>query len=125
MSAPEATATWPRRLRRIAERMAAAHVLAYPIALLWAVAAIPLTIHLSIRDIDALSGDMDAIGKLVVRRLVWPAVGAAILAHAAGLPWAFGGDAALGMRRFFWSAGLLAAAGAASAAAGWAWLFLR
>jgi hypothetical protein len=105
--------------------MAVAHVLAYPIALLWAVAAIPLTIHLSIHDIDALSGEMEAVGKLVVRRLVWPAAGAAILAHAAGLPWAFTQDAARGMRRFFWSAGLLAAAGAASAAASWGWLFLR
>src|SRR5262245_13321040 len=105
--------------------MAVAHVLAYPIALVWAVAAIPLTIHLSIRDIDALSGDMDAIGKLVVGRLVWPAGASAVLAHAAGFPWAFGSDAALGLRRFLWSAGLLAGAGVLAGVAGWGWLFLR
>jgi hypothetical protein len=102
-----------------------AHVAGYPIALLWAVAAIPLTIHVFIRDINALDGDMPAVGQLVVRRIAWPAGVAFALPHAIALPWAFGREVP-GRGRATWTgiagvAGLGILAGGAS----WLWLLLR
>src|SRR5580704_8892175 len=80
-------------LRRL-ERYVVAHAAAYPIAFVWAVASIPLAIHLNARAIDALHEDLPAIGDLVVRRLAWPAGVVFVLPHLFGIPWAFGRDPA-------------------------------
>ncbi len=106
-------------------RYVVAHVAAYPIAFLWAVASIPIAIHLSIHDLDALHGDMDAIGTLIVGRVALPAGAAFALPHAIALPWAFAREAAR-LRRPTWiGIGALAALGVLVGAASWLWLVLR
>jgi len=118
----------PTRWRRVilgAERLAVAHLASYPLAFLWAVAAIPLTIHLFIHDIGKLDGDMDRIGRLVVGKLIWPAGAAFMTAHALGLPWAIGRDVKLGQRRCLLGLGIEAALGILCGAASWAWLWMR
>jgi hypothetical protein len=106
-------------------RYALAHAAAYPIAFLWAVASIPLAIHLSIHDLDALHDDLDAIGQLVVRRLAWPAGVAFALPHAVAVPWAFGRDPAR-VRNVTWiGLGALTCVGVVLGGASWLWLLLR
>ena len=113
------------RFEQALTRYVIAHVAAYPIAFLWAVASIPLAIHLSIHDLDAMHDDMDAIGKLIVRRLAWPAGAAFAIPHAIALPWAFGRDPAR-LRRPTWiGIGALGALGVLLGAASWLWLVLR
>ena len=92
---------------------------------LWAVAAIPLTIHLYIHDIDALDGAMDLIGRFVVAKLAWPAGVAFTLAHALGVPWVFAGDDRRWQRRCLLGLALEAGLGILGAAATWGWLMLR
>jgi hypothetical protein len=116
---------WPRRLFRAVERVAVAHFAGYPLALLWAVAAIPLTIHLNARALDQLGGDEHAIGDYVVRRLAWPAGAAFVLSHGAAIPWLLARDPSVGVRRCLGILAGLAALGVLSGAASWAWLLLR
>ena len=125
LAAPAPVPSWPRRIFAVVERLAVAHFVGYPIALIWAVAAIPLTIHLSIGAIDQLGGDMDRIGRFVVGRLVWPAAGAFALAHLAALPWILAQDPKRGLRLCLLSLGGLAGLGLLAGAGSWAWLLLR
>ena len=114
-----------KRFNQALTRYVIAHVAAYPIAFLWAVASIPLAIHLSVHDLDALHDDMHAIGQLIVRRLAWPAAAAFVLPHAIAVPWAFGRDPAR-LRRPTWiGIGALTALGVLFGAASWLWLVLR
>lgn len=115
---------WYRRLRKIAERLAVAHFIAYPIAMIWAVAAIPLTIHLFIDDLDRLDGN-DAVGAFVVRKLLWPAATAFVLAHTAAIPWLVAGDPRAGFRRCISVLAGLAGGGILCGGASWLWLHLR
>src|SRR5262245_20910657 len=101
--------SWPRRIFAVVERFAVAHFAAYPIAFVWAVAAIPPTIHLSAGALDQFGGDMDLIGRFVVRRLVWPAGAAFLLAHATPLPWILARDPKRGLRLCLTGLGGLAA----------------
>jgi hypothetical protein len=107
------------------ERYVLAHVASYPIAFLWAVAAIPITIHLLHRQLDALDDDMPAVGDFVVRRLAFPAGVAFTLPHLLALPWAFGRRPARFRRPAWIGIAALAAAGLAFGAASWLWLLLR
>nr|AYM52566.1 hypothetical protein [Aetherobacter rufus] len=100
------------------------HVFAYPVAVVWAMASIPLAIHLFIDEIDLLP-DEEAIGQLVVRRVVWPAGAAFVLVHLASLLWAFAADPALGFARFLKALAGTAAIGALLGIASWSWLMLR
>ncbi len=111
-------------LRRL-ERYVLAHAIAYPIAFLWAMASIPLAIHLNIRAIDALHDDLPAIGDYVVRKLAWPAGVVFVLPHLLGLPWAFGRDPARWRRPTWIGIGAVAAVGVLFGGASWLWLFLR
>lgn len=114
-----------RRARAVLEPLAVAHFAGYPLAFVWAVAAIPLTIHLSIGALDALGGDQAAIGRAVVRRLAWPAGAVFLVAHLAAVPWLVATDWRTGQRRTLFALGVLAAVGVVAGAASWAWLFLR
>lgn len=125
-SPPAAAApSWPRRIFAVAERLAVAHFLGYPIAFLWAVAAIPLTIHLNAAALDAMGNDLDRVGQYVVRRLVWPSGTAFVLAHATAVPWLIARDPRRGQRRTLLALGALAALGVLSGGASWLWLLLR
>ena len=100
------------------------HVFAYPAAVLWAMASMPLAIHLFIREIDLLP-DQQAMGQLVVRRVAWPAGAAFVLAHLASVLWAFAADPALGFKRFLKAYAGIAAVGVLLGLGTWGWLLLR
>ena len=109
---------------KVVERLIAGHFFAYPIAVVWAAASIPLAIHLFIHEIDQLS-DKEAIGQLVVRRVAWPAGVAFALVHLSAGLWAFAAEPALGFKRFIRAVAGIAIVGALFGAASWAWLLLR
>lgn len=113
------------RLRQTIERLAVAHFVAYPIAFLWAVGAIPLTIHLSVHDLDALNGDELAIQKLIVRRLAWPAAAAFATAHVAVAPWLAIEDTKRGLRVFLILIACVAGMGLLAGGGSWLWLLMR
>jgi hypothetical protein len=109
---------------KVIERLFAGHFFAYPIAVVWAAASIPLAIHLFIHEIDQLEGK-EAIGQLVVHRVAWPAGAAFVLVHVSAGLWAFAGDPAVGFRRFIRAIAGIAIVGAVFGAASWGWLMLR
>jgi hypothetical protein len=109
---------------RIVERLMVGHVFAYPVAVVWAMASIPLAIHLFIGEIDLLP-DQEAIGQLVVRRVAWPAGAAFVIVHLASLLWAFAPDPAPGFKRFIKALAGIAAAGVLFGVGSWSWLMLR
>ncbi|MEP7126634.1 MAG: hypothetical protein ABJE95_37225 [Byssovorax sp.] len=109
---------------KIVERLIAGHFFAYPVAVVWAAASIPLSIHLFIHEIDLLP-DKEAVGQLVVRRVAWPAGAAFVLVHLTAALWAFAREPAVGFKRFIRSVAAIAIVGAAFGVASWGWLFLR
>jgi hypothetical protein len=119
------TTSLARRILNVAERLAVAHFVGYPIAFLWAVAAIPLTIHLNAAAIDQIGGEMDRVGQFVVRRLAWPAGVAFALAHATAVPWIAASDAKRGQRISLLCLAALAVLGVIAGGASWLWLILR
>jgi hypothetical protein len=119
---PAKTEPGPKpRSRVLVERLAAGHFFSYPLAVLWAAAAIPLAIHLFHEELDALHGD-DAVGARVVRLVAWPAGAVFVLGHAASLFWAFGRDADRGFHRYLRGVAALGIAGLVVGAASWIWL---
>ncbi len=109
---------------KLVERLIAGHFFAYPIAVVWAAASIPLAIHLFIHEIDLLP-DKEAIGQLVVHRVAWPAGAAFVLVHVSAALWAFAADPALGFKRFIRAVAGIAILGVGFGAASWGWLMLR
>jgi hypothetical protein len=109
---------------KLVERLVAGHFFAYPIAVVWAMASIPLAIHLFIREIDLLP-DKEAMGQLVVRRVAWPAGAAFVLVHVAAALWAFAAEPAVGFKRFIRATAAIAVAGAVFGVGSWGWLLLR
>jgi len=113
-----------RSLRLLVERLAVAHFVAYPIAFLTAVAAIPLAMYLHLEELERL-GDANAIGMAAVRLVAWPAGIAFLLAHVSVARWAFGRDEVRGRRWFLRAVGALAGAIVLFGSASWLWLYLR
>lgn len=109
---------------RIVERLAAGHFFAYPVAVVWAMASIPLSIHLFIHEIDLLP-DKEAVGQFVVRRVAWPAGAAFLTVHLAAARWAFAADPAPGFKRFIQALAGIAAVGVLFGVVSWGWLLLR
>jgi hypothetical protein len=122
--APPVAERPPTLFRRIAEPVASAHFIAYPVAFLWAVAAIPLTIHVSIQKLDAL-GDEQAAANFIVHRLVWPAGASFVVTHLFAVPWLLARDRRRGVRVFLTSVAIEAALAVVSGGASWLWLVLR
>lgn len=110
--------------RKRVERLVAGHFFAYPIAVVWAMASIPLAIHLFIHEIDLLP-DKEAMGQLVVRRVAWPAGAAFVLVHLAAALWAFAAEPAAGFKRFIRATAGIAVVGALFALGSWGWLLVR
>jgi hypothetical protein len=113
------------RSTTIITRLVGGHMFAYPIAFAWMLGAVPLAIAWSEKDLLAID-DEQAMVRLVLRRLVAPALLAFAAGHLPSIPWAFGSGAREPRdRRNFWrgSFGLLALGGLFAAAA-WLW-FLR
>lgn len=69
-------------------RFVAGHFFAYPLALLWAVASMPLVTHLNFQQLDAIARDDKAVGDFVLHRVAWPAGVVFGLLHIAALTWA-------------------------------------
>jgi len=113
-----------RRLPPLA-RYLLAHLAAYPLAFLWAVASIPLAIHLSAPELDALHDDLPAIGDLIVRRVAWPAAAAFVLPHLLALSWAFGGGPERRTPSAWLAIAAVGVAGVIFGGASWIWLFVR
>jgi hypothetical protein len=141
----EATTTAPAKKRRgpFFLRLGLAHLLAYPLAVAWAVGATPLCVA-SIPDkmlmdlpldLDPWKFAHDFMGgsshdaataglRLVLVRILWAALVPFVIEHAIVLPWAIRGTARA--RRAFWIAtGAIAAIGVFGGAADWIWLIAR
>jgi hypothetical protein len=112
-------------LRVVIERLSVAHVVAYPIAFVTAVGAMPLTLVLYFHELEKLSDDMPAVGQFVTYRVLWPAGFVFLLVHATVAPWAFGRDEAWGRRWFLRAVGALAGSIVLFGGASWLWLYLR
>jgi hypothetical protein len=122
--APPVAERPPSRFRRIAEPVASSHFISYPLAFLWAVAAIPLTIHVSVHRLDAL-GDDQAAANFIVHRLAWPAGASFLVTHLFAVPWILARDRRRGVRIFLTSVAIQAALAVLSGGASWLWLVLR
>jgi len=112
-------------MRRVVERVVVAHVAAYPIAFLTAIAAMPLTMYLHLSAMAKLEDNPDVIGMYVVRLVAWPAGGVFLLAHLLVAPWVIDRDEVRGRRWFLRAAGALAGVVVLFGAASWLWLYLR
>lgn len=111
--------------RLLFERLVLGHLAGYPLAFLWAVASIPLTIHLFFAELAPLESDPALMGKAVVRLVAWPAGAVFLLAHVVGLAGGLAQDPLRGKRIFFGGLGALAGMGLLAGAGSWLWLFLR
>lgn len=125
---PPASSPQTRSVRAyvFASRLFIAHVLAYPLAFVAAVAAMPVAIHLSFETIEALVAehgrDVTIVGHYVVRLVAWPAGLAFALPHLSVIPYALdrGGHRA---RRAHWVVlGAVAALILAAGGISWVWL---
>lgn len=104
-------------------RLGIAHLLSYPIAFAWAVAAIPPFI-VTLPQSFLVNEPVEAVVRVVLHRLAWPSLGIFVAQHLVVVPWAVRGtDRA---RRFFWwSTGAIAAIAIVGGGAFWLWLVLR
>jgi hypothetical protein len=110
--------------RASVERLLVAHLLAWPLGLLWAFAAMPFAFPLFEAELVRID-DPQAVGWFIAWKVLWVAGGAFLLGHLAALPWAFGREGGAGRRIFLWGMGGLAGLGLVAGGAGWAWLHLR
>jgi len=111
--------------RRFVERLAVGHLFGYPLAFVWAVASMPLAIHFHFDRLEPLSHDADAMGKLVVRLVAWPAGVVFVLSHLFALGWALGGDKKKAQWIYLGGFGGMLALGVLFGGGSWLWLFLR
>ena len=106
-------------------RFVAGHIFAYPLAFVWAIASMPLAMHLHFDQLAPLEGNDEAIGKYVVRLVLWPAAIVFVLLHLCALVWAIDQRHAKSQWFFFGGFGALLASGVLFGAASWLWLMLR
>jgi hypothetical protein len=110
-----------------ATRLMIAHMIAYPVAFVWAAAAIvPALTTLST---DALALPADQIADKVLWRVGAAGLVVFALAHLTALPWARARDDAArtpaGKRVYVAATSALGGAGVLAAVASWAWLLSR
>ena len=124
-SPPATEAPLPPRPTRGAAmtRLIAAHLLSIPLAIGFAIAAMPPTFHLFS---DALIRmEDDSIGMFVVTRTAYPAAVAFALPHLLVIPWMVGREPARHKRFFMITIIALYALCVLTGGAGWLWLILR
>jgi hypothetical protein len=100
------------------DRFVLSHFLAYPVAMPWAVAAIPPAIWLYA---DELMRELDEaqMSKAILRLTLAPTLVAFALAHGVAIPWVTDDTAPWRRRLFVYGASALAALGVVAAAVGW------
>lgn len=105
-------------------RVLLAHLVAYPIAFAWAVAAIPLLFPIYE---DALIGlyEMQQVADFLLAKIAWFAALTFVLTHLAVIPWALAAPLDRGKRLFVISACALFSAAVVTGGVGWTWLLLR
>jgi hypothetical protein len=110
--------------RSVGLRLLLAHALAYPVAVAWALGAIPVLV-VGIASATGTSLDDEAIAHRVLVRVAWPALGSFALMHGAGVVWAFSRDDALGRRTFWGALAVLGGVALVGGGASWLWLMTR
>lgn len=104
-------------------RLMIGHMLAYPAAFLWAAASVPILIWLFDKELFRIADEAD-MAHFLTMKMIAPAALAALLVHAAALPWAFMNDETQGKRWFLWSLAGLVGVGLLVGAVGWLTLLL-
>ncbi len=105
-------------------RLMIGHMVAYPIAFLWAAASVPVLIWMFDEELFRIADEAD-MARFLTMKMLYPAALAALVAHGVALPWAFMKDETRGKRWFLWALGALAGVGLLFGAVGWAVLLLR
>lgn len=124
--AQPATDSAPRfRYLVFVPRFVAGHIFAYPLAFVWAVASMPLAMHLHFDTLAPLEGNDQVIGETVVRLVAWPALIAFVLLHLCALVWAIDQRREKSQLVFFVGFGVLLGTGILFGASSWLWLMLR
>jgi hypothetical protein len=106
-------------------RFVAGHIFAYPLAFVWAIASMPLAMHLHFDKLAPLEGQDQVIGEYVVRLVAWPAGVVFVLLHLCALVWAIEQRREKSQWFFFGGFGGLLVTGILFGAASWLWLLLR
>jgi len=113
-----------KRGGRVALRLFIAHGLAYPVAIAWAFATVPVFVVAVAAEVG-LTLDDAAVAHRVLLRVAWPAVASFVLVHAAGAVWAFDRDAVRGRRSFVLATCALAGVAVVLGAVSWTWLMAQ
>lgn len=77
----------PAQRKRAVVRLFAVHMLSYVVAFPWGVAAVPTVFAWKEEELLALGDERDAV-VLVLKIAAWPILGAFVIPHLLGLPWA-------------------------------------
>jgi hypothetical protein len=112
------------RAKTVVVRVFIAHLIAYPIAFVWALGSIPLVI---VGVVAAMGTSLDdaVIAHHVLLRLLWPVVPAALLAHLAGVVWGLDRNEKRGRRLFIVTMAVLGAVPVVVGGVSWIWLVTR
>jgi hypothetical protein len=98
-----------------------AHALAYPIALAWALASIPIIIF----SIASVQYEDAEIARRVLAYTLWPSLLAFAAAHVPGAVWAWSRNDARGRRHFLSGMIVLGALPTVVGGVLWGWLMLQ
>lgn len=106
-------------------RFVAGHVFAYPLAFLWAVATMPIVMHLNFNQLEAMAHDEKALSDHILRHVAWPAGFVFALLHLCALVWALAQKYPRSHWAFFGGFGVILGSGVLLGAGSWIWLFTR
>jgi hypothetical protein len=112
------------RAKTISVRVFVAHLVAYPVALAWAMGAIPALI---VREASryGLSIDEAVLVHRILVGLLWPVVPAALVEHLAGVAWGIDRNEKRGRRVFLVATAVLLVVPVLGGGASWIWLMTR
>jgi hypothetical protein len=103
-------------------RCLAGHIFAYPLAFIWAVASMPIVMHLNRMHLEDIAHDEKAMGDFILLRAAWPAGIAFVVMHVAAIVWALAQKHPKGHWAFFGGFGFALGGGILFGAASWIWL---
>lgn len=123
-SAREPRDTKNARAKRTFAAFVAAHMLAYPIAAVWAAGAVvPILARMPPREL-ATATQADAV-RHVLGALLWPSIALFVGLHLTAIPWMRDAQGTRGVKVTLGLNALALALGLVFAAAAWGWLFTR